>query len=125
MLTFVLCASCGSSRQQSAADAAQERVTILCVSDFAQLVDKHEMRVIDVRTRTEFNTGHIKGAENIDMKQPDFVDRVNARGPVAVYCRTGNRRYQAALMLAEQGIMVYDLGGGIAAWRQAGKPTEK
>ena len=97
----------------------------MCVSDFSQLVDQHKVRVIDVRTRTEFNTGHIIGAENIDMKQADFVGRVNAREPVAVYCRTGNRSYQAALMLAEQGITVYDLGGGIAAWRQAGKPTVK
>lgn len=101
----------------------QDRVTILHVNDFEQLVQKGEIRVIDVRTRSEYAEGHIAGAENVDVNQPEFIERLRLKGDVAVYCRTGKRSARAALMIAEQGYNVYDLGGGIMAWRQAGKPT--
>ena len=101
----------------------QDRVTILHVNDFEQLVKKGEIRVIDVRTRSEYTEGHIAGAENVDVNQPEFIERLRLKGDVAVYCRTGKRSARAALMIAEQGYNVYDLGGGIMAWRQVGKPT--
>ena len=125
LLTFaaMLAVSCGGSKKANESATVQERVTILCVNDFAELVQGNKMRVIDVRTRSEYNEAHIAGAENIDVNQPDFVERVNGVGSVAVYCRTGKRSQRAALMLAETGLEVYDLGGGIQAWQQAGKST--
>ena len=126
-MTFaaLLAMSCGTSKkaEQNETVKPQDRVTILHVNDFEELVNKGEMRVIDVRTRSEFAEGHISGAENVDVNQPEFVERLRLKGDVAVYCRSGKRSARAALMIAEQGYNVYDLGGGIMAWRQAGKPT--
>lgn len=117
---------CGSKNAEQAEETKpQDRVTILHVNDFAELVQKGTVRVIDVRTRTEFGDGHIAGAENVDINQPDFIDRLRLKGDVAVYCRTGRRSARAAAMIAEQGYNVYDLGGGIMAWIQVGKPTVK
>ena len=127
ILTFaaLLAAGCSGSKQTEQASNPQDRVVILHVNDFQQLVQRGEIRVIDVRTRSEFAEGHIAGAENIDVNQPEFIERLRLKGDVAVavYCRTGKRSARAALMIAEQGYNVYDLGGGIQAWRQAGKPT--
>lgn len=114
----------GSKKAESAAEPRpQDRITILHVNDFEQMARQGEIRVIDVRTRSEYNEGHIAGAENVDVNQPDFIERLRLKGDVAVYCRTGKRSHTAAMMIAEQGYNVYDLGGGIMAWRQAGKPV--
>ena len=115
--------SCSKKTEQTEQVKPQDRITILHVNDFEQLVKKGEIRVIDVRTRSEYAEAHIAGAENIDVNQPDFIERLRLKGDVAVYCRTGKRSARAAMLIAEQGYNVYDLGGGIMAWRQAGKPT--
>ena len=115
--------SCCKKTEKTEETKPQDRITILHVNDFEQLVQKGEIRVIDVRTRSEYAESHIAGAENVDVNQPDFIERLRLKGDVAVYCRTGKRSQKAALMIAEQGYNVYDLGGGIMAWRQAGKPT--
>ena len=117
--------SCSKKTEQTEQVKPQDRITILHVNDFEELVHKGEIRVIDVRTRSEYAEAHIAGAENVDVNQPDFIERLRLKGDVAVYCRTGKRSQRAALMIAEQGYNVYDLGGGIMAWRQAGKPTIK
>ena len=121
----LLAVGCGGSNKAGQNDEVklQDRITILHVNDFEELARKGEMRIIDVRTRSEYAEGHIAGAENVDVNQPEFVARLRLKGDVAVYCRTGKRSQQAALLIAEQGYNVYDLGGGIMAWRQAGKPT--
>lgn len=115
--------SCSKKAEQTDQVKPQDRITILHVNDFEELVHKGEIRVIDVRTRSEYAEGHIAGAENVDVNQPDFVERLRLKGDVAVYCRSGKRSQKAAMMIAEQGYNVYDLGGGIMAWRQSGKPT--
>lgn len=125
-IVAVMAVGCGGSKKAEKTQNPQERVTIMHVNDFEELVQSKRMRVIDVRTRSEYNEGHIAGAENIDINQPDIVKRLRLKDEqVAVYCRTGRRSNKAALMLAEQGTYVYDLGGGLQAWQQAGKPTVK
>lgn len=62
--------------------------------------------VIDVRTPEEFAAGHLDGAVNLDLSDPDFADRVAALDPSAgysVYCRTGNRSATAVALMVEQG----------------------
>ncbi len=95
--------SCSKKTEQTEQVKPQDRITILHVNDFEELVHKGEVRVIDVRTRSEYAEAHIAGAENVDVNQPDFVERLRLKGDVAVYCRTGKRSQKAALMIAEQG----------------------
>jgi rhodanese-related sulfurtransferase len=45
---------------------------------------------------------------------------------VIVSCATGNRSGSAAALLRKNGFTnVVNLAGGVAAWQQAGLPTEK
>ena len=126
-IVAVMAMGCSSSKktEQTEDIKPQDRITILHVNDFEELVHKGTLRIIDVRTRNEYAEGHIAGAENVDINQPDFIERLRLKDDVAVYCRSGKRSQKAAMMIAEQGYNVYDLGGGIMAWRQAGKPTVK
>jgi rhodanese-related sulfurtransferase/uncharacterized membrane protein YedE/YeeE len=69
--------------------------------------------LVDVRSFGEFLAGHIEGALNVPL--PELRERVDELGtrarPIVVYCRSGARSAQAALLLREQGFQrVHDLG---------------
>lgn len=50
--------------------------------------------IVDVRTPMEFGEGHLKGAVNIDVEDPNFVAKVEAldkSGDYILYCHSGRR----------------------------------
>ena len=96
------------------------------VEEFAKIMARKDVRLIDVRTPAEYAEGHLSGAENIDVKAASFAERIKGiEGKVAVYCRSGKRSMTAAVQFAANGCTVYNLDGGILAWQKAGKPTVK
>ena len=123
VLAGLLAAGCGGGRGTGKDNPLHDKIITLCVNDFADMAQRGQVRVIDVRTRTEYNEGHIAGAENIDVNQPDFIERLRLKADVAVYCRSGKRSQRAAALMAAEGYTVYELGGGFDAWQQAGKPS--
>lgn len=121
----VLAVGCGSTNKVEE-QPVQGSVTTVNVEEFAKVIAKSNVRLIDVRTPGEYATGHIEGAENIDVKNPNFSEQSKGvKGAVAVYCLKGIRSLNAANQLASKGCTVYNLAGGITAWRQAGKPVVK
>ncbi|MFV0566512.1 MAG: rhodanese-like domain-containing protein [Flavobacteriaceae bacterium] len=89
-----------------------------------ELMQNEKGLVIDVRTPTEYQTGHLKNAVNIDFKSPDFVkniNKLNKTQPVYVYCRSGNRSGKSLAMFKAAGFSnVYNLDGGILKWEAEG-----
>ena len=81
--------------------------------------------VLDVRTPEEFAQGHLVGAINIDVENPDFQTKVASLQKDAtwvVYCHSGRR---AALAISEMSTMGFtDLSnaGGFADLANAGIP---
>jgi len=98
------------------------------VNKFAELIADPDVVLLDVRTQSEFDEGHVANAINIDVKQNDFVEQAKSTLPadktIAVYCRGGRRSVTAAGLLAAEGYKVVNLEGGIMAWKEAGMPTE-
>ena len=75
--------------------------------------------VLDVRTRQEYEAGHIAGAvllprETIGENPPEQLPDKDAE--ILVYCRTGNRSAKAANKLAALGYANVSDFGGIADW---------
>lgn len=120
---------CGNGKNKEAVKtvSVDEFAAITLSSDLTGTSPKlgeELVRLIDVRTPKEYAEGHLEGAENIDVKAPDFAERIkNIEGTVAVYCRGGKRSLKAAEQLAANGCTVYNLDGGIMAWQKAGMPT--
>lgn len=87
------------------------------------------VQLLDVRTKEEWNGGHLQGAKLVTLSKEGFVDKAKAtldpKKPVLVYCKSGGRSAKAAKQLREAGFTVYDLDGGITAWQKAGKPVQK
>lgn len=71
--------------------------------------------ILDVRTQSEFASGHIAGAvlipnETIGAEKPAGLPDTGAE--ILVYCRSGNRSAQAARKLVAMGYTnVWDFGG--------------
>lgn len=80
--------------------------------------------LVDVREYDEWDAGHIPGALHIPLSQ--FASRThevlkNKEQEVVVYCLSGGRSAQAAMMLADMGHpSVSNLQGGISAWYNRG-----
>ncbi len=71
-------------------------------------------RVLDVRSRAEYQSGHIAGAKNMDVAAPDFATaatRLNPKHTYVVYCQSGSRSARAAQTLRAAGMTVVDGGG--------------
>ena len=105
----------------------QQRFENVDVRDFAELMARQDVVVLDVRTADEFKEGHLEGAVNIDQSQNDFMEKVKATlsadKTIAVYCRSGRRSANAAGRLAEAGYKAVNLKGGILAWKDAKMPV--
>lgn len=85
---------------------------------FLQLIETTEdLVVIDVRTPAEFDSGNIKGAINLDIFSPTFMNAINKldkNKTYLMYCRSGNRSGQACSKMAKLGFeKLYNLSGGI------------
>jgi len=85
--------------------------------------------VVDLRAAEEFAAGHISGARNIPAADignaADTLRRYKER-PVVVYCERGNSATGAVRTLAAQGFAkVFNLRGGIAAWRAENLPLAR
>jgi len=94
-----------------------------------QRTGERDFVILDVRTPQEFADGHLAGAQNIDFLAPDFAARVNAldRGKTyLVYCHSGNRSTRAVqAMLLQHFQSLYNMLGGIIAWRDKAFPLSR
>lgn len=86
--------------------------------------------VLDVRTPAEFAEGHLVGAQNVDVNQPDFTERIEALGldpaqPVYLYCRSGTRSGRAAQILRDMGFAEAHNVGGFEELARAGVEAER
>jgi phage shock protein E len=71
--------------------------------------------LLDVRTKEEYETGHIKNSILIpvdNLKEEAEKKLKDKASPIFIYCRSGNRSVTAANILIELGYKnVYNLGG--------------
>ena len=98
--------------------------------DFAQIIsDTAAVQLVDVRTKGEYDEGHIEGALLVDFYSYNFKEQAAAKlskeKAVAVYCRSGRRSASAAQKLVKLGYEVINLDGGILAWQRAKMPIAK
>lgn len=76
--------------------------------------DKSSIFVLDVRTRDEYDLGHIEGAVNIPVDElRNNLDKLPRDKKIVVYCGVGLRAYVACRILYQNGFEeVYNLTGG-------------
>jgi len=99
----------------------------IVVADARKLMaSRKDLLLIDVRSPQEFSQGFIAGSQNIP-----FIDIMEGRHslpkdkPVLLICSIGGRSFAAVQLLQEKGYTeVFNLDGGIKAWRRASLPLD-
>ncbi len=81
------------------------------------------MQLVDVRSVSEYGTGHVPGAVNIPLEQVESRLGDLGENPIVLICKSGQRARMAAGLLAPCRKDVSVLAGGIDAWRRAGHPV--
>lgn len=100
---------------------------LLKAQAFAKAIETHTQAgdavLLDLRTPDEFAEGYIAGAENVNFYDDTFKDQLQAMPrdkTYLIYCRSGGRSGRVAKLMAELGFeRVYDLKGGMIAWKAA------
>lgn len=102
---------------------AQPQYENLATEPFRKLISDPQVVLVDVRTQSEYNAGHIRGTDfNIDIQQSQFLQKAETLLPkdkaIAVYCRSGRRSRTAAEALASAGYKVTNLDAGWLGWKE-------
>ncbi len=85
-------------------------------SEFRDKLNKERGVVIDVRTKNEYDQGHLSITDaQYDFLSGEFQDKVDSLDKdktYYLYCRSGNRSGQAARIMQKKGFEnVYNVGG--------------
>jgi len=79
--------------------------------DLAQLI-KDGAVIIDVRSKSEFASGHVKGSINIPLEQiAASAEKLKSHKHVITCCRSGNRSGMAKRTLESKGLKNVTNGG--------------
>lgn len=83
----------------------------ICNPNFKTLVHQGAV-IIDVRTMTEFDTGHIEGALNVPVDVINYKRAILKRlhKPIITCCKSGARSEMAKDILKQAGIVAYNGG---------------
>jgi rhodanese-related sulfurtransferase len=71
-----------------------------------------EGTIVDVRTRSEFQSGHAAGSVNIPVNEllPRIEEVKSLKTPIVLCCASGGRSAMAAHLLKQHDINVHDAG---------------
>jgi len=131
-IALAACSQDPSGAVQAQAQAAEEpaapvssiRDVTVAEAD-ALIASEAPVTIIDVRTPGEFAEGHIEGAANINLRDPDFAEQIAALDPEGSYvlhCKSGARSARALEIMKEQGFAdIAHMSEGFDGWQASGK----
>jgi hydroxyacylglutathione hydrolase len=103
------------------------KVDIATCQGLRDMMKTEKPVVVDVRRYSEWDEGHIEGAMHIYLgRLPERLSEIPESRPVVLQCKTGTRSSFAASILLKAGRKnVYNLLGGIDAWKKLDYPLVK
>lgn len=99
----------------------------ITAAQLAELIDKGEALIVDVREVNEFADGHIPGAVNMPLSTFQASKLPKAEGKTVILNCLGGKRSGIALdkcSVAQEAVDTH-LAGGFGAWASAGLPVER
>jgi rhodanese-related sulfurtransferase len=91
--------------------------------EFKKKMGMENVILLDVRTSGEVAQGKISGSINIDIHDAEFnvkTSKLDKSKTILVYCAVGGRSGSAMKKMLKKGYTVYNLAGGINAWKAKG-----
>jgi rhodanese-related sulfurtransferase len=107
---------------------AKSRVREVSVEETRRKLDSSKATVLDVREESEWNAGHVRGAEHLGkgIIERDIEAKVpDKNAEIILYCGGGFRSALSADNLQKMGYSnVYSMAGGWRAWQESGGPVK-
>jgi hydroxyacylglutathione hydrolase len=99
-----------------------QRAEVIDLEEFKVLAEKDEVQVVDVRNTTEFNAGHVKGADHVFVGTiEDNLDKISKDKQVVIHCQSGDRAAIAYSLLRKNGFnQIKNYSGGMKQWKEKG-----
>jgi thioredoxin 1/putative thioredoxin len=96
-------------------------------AELLQLLKVSAVVAFDTREVVAFNRAHLPKARNIPLEEIEgrLAELHMIQGQPVLYCRSGDKTKDLAERLAEQGMPVAFLEGGLLAWEADGFPVER
>jgi rhodanese-related sulfurtransferase len=95
---------------------------------FSLAIASSGAQILDVRTATEYKSGHIANALQANWLDPkEFKNRtqhLDKSKTIYIYCQSGGRSASAQAALIEAGYKVVNLEGGMSNWKMQQMPVE-
>jgi rhodanese-related sulfurtransferase len=97
------------------------------VSALKNLMASSNPLLVDVRTLSEYQAGHIIGAVSIPLNELErHLEDIPAYQEVVLYCSTGYRSAMGVMALHLQGFThVHGFPPSLAGWEAAGEPVDR
>ena len=95
--------------------------------ELAQLLAGGAVTPVDTRDAGAFGRAHLPGAINLPAEEIEtrLAELHMLQGQPVLYCRSGDKTKDLASRLAEQGVPVAFLEGGLLGWEAEGLPIER
>lgn len=102
-----------------------EKADVIDIEEFKSYIGKPEVQIVDVRGKSEYDAGHVEGAENNFVGTlPDHVDKLSRDKQVVIHCQAGDRSSLAYSVLRKNGFKnVKNFSGGMKEWKEKGNPV--
>ncbi len=94
--------------------------------DTVRNMQKHsETQIIDLRGATEYQDGHLEGADHIFVGYlEDNLDKIKREGKVVIHCKSGDRAAIGYSILYKNGFRnIHNYLSGFEEWEQDGNPV--
>jgi thioredoxin 1 len=95
--------------------------------ELVQLLQAARVSLVDTREAAVFNRAHLPTAINLPLEEIEtrLAELHMLPATPVLYCRSGDRTKELAAKLAEQGLPVAYLEGGVLGWEAAGQKLER
>ena len=94
-------------------------------NEVADLLQRGEIELIDVREPSEREAGHIAPSRHVALAELSAqAETISREQQVVFYCRSGSRSAMATQVFSQAGWDAHNMAGGLLEWQAAGLPLE-
>lgn len=94
------------------------------VEKVKKMMEKNDVKIIDVRLKEDYDKEKIEGALNIFFGDYDFdeqVDELSKDNKYIIYCQVGVGSLKAIGIMEDLGFEeLYNMSGGLKKWKEMG-----
>ena len=106
-------------------DLKLQTANLISFEEFRKYAGREDVQIVDVRGASEYEAGHIKGAENVFVGTiQDNLDKISKNKEVIIHCQSGDRSSIAYSVLVANGFThIKNYPGGMKEWKEKGGPV--